>query len=48
MDRCLTRRCSGRRASARRLQELKADPKGLAKQPARRARAAADRERWAP
>jgi len=38
-------RCSGRRASARRLQEPQATPKGLGQQAARRLRAAADRGR---
>jgi len=38
-------RCSGRRLSSRRLQELQAVSKGLAQQAARRLRAAADRGR---
>jgi hypothetical protein len=41
----LTMRCSGRRESARRLQELQARSIGLGRQAARRLRAAADRER---
>jgi hypothetical protein len=40
-------RCSGRRASACRLQELQAGPKGFVQQAARRLRAAADRGRYA-
>ena len=40
-------RCSGRRASSRRLQELHAAPTRFDQQAARRLRAAADRGRWA-
>jgi hypothetical protein len=38
-------RCSGRRLSSRRLQELQAVPTGFPRQAARRLRAAADRGR---
>jgi hypothetical protein len=41
----LTMRCSGRRASLRRLHGLEAAPKGIGRQAARRLRAAADRGR---
>jgi hypothetical protein len=41
----LTMRCSGRRASSRRLQGLQAAPQGFDQQAARRLRAAADRGR---
>ncbi len=44
-DRGLTMRCSGRRASSRRLQELQVAPTGFVQQAARRLCAAADHER---
>ena len=40
-------RCSGRRASSRRLQGLQAVPRGFYQQAARRLRAAAEPERYA-
>jgi hypothetical protein len=41
-------RCSGRRLSSRRLQELQASSKGFDQQAAHQLRGAADRGRWTP